>query len=96
MFQLVKLQICIMLYKAFSNKLPHNMQSYFTKGFSEMNMEPVKKNSFKKIYTPATKRQYCLYNIGAKVWNNLNDNIKSCDSLNSFKRALKLHIINSN
>ena len=33
-FQLVKLQICIVMYKAFSNKLPHNIQSYFNKSFS--------------------------------------------------------------
>ena len=34
LFQLVKSQTCIMMYKAFSIKLPHNIQSYFTKSFS--------------------------------------------------------------
>ena len=34
MFQLVTLQTCVMMYKAFSNILPHNIQSYFTKRFS--------------------------------------------------------------
>ena len=30
------------------------------------------------------------------MWNNLDENIKSCDDINSFMRALRDHIINSN
>ena len=37
-----------------------------------------KKNGFKQKYTRTTKRQYCLSNIGVKVWNCLNENIISC------------------
>ena len=95
-FQLVKLQTCIMMYKAFSNKLPQNIQSYFTKSFSGNEYRTRQKNCFKQKYTRTTKRQYCLSNIGVKVWNSLNENIKSCDNLNSFKKLLKDHIINSN
>ena len=79
-FQLVKLQTCIMMYKAFSNKLPENIQSYFTKSFSGNEYRTRQKNCLKKKYTQTTKRQYCLSNIGAKVWNSLNENIKSCDN----------------
>ena len=94
-FQLVKLQTCIMMYKAFSKKLPHNIQSYFAKSFSGNEYRTRQANCLKKIYARTTKRQYCLSNIGVKVSDNLNENIKSCDNLNSFKRALKDHIINS-
>ena len=95
-FQLVKLQTCIMMYKAFSNKLPQNIKSYFTKSFSGNEYRNRQKNCFKQKYTRTTKRQYCISNIGVKVWNSLNENIKSCDNLNSFKKLLKDHIINSN
>ena len=85
-----------MMYKALSNKLPNNIQSYFTKIFSGNEYRTRQKNCFKQKYTQTTKRQHCLSNIGVIVWNNLSENIKSYDNLNSFKRALKDHIINSN
>ena len=37
-FHLVNLQSCVMMYKVFSNKLPHQIQS----AFLEMNIEPDK------------------------------------------------------
>ena len=70
-FQLVKLQTCNMMHKAFSNKLPHNIQSYFTNSFSGNEYRTRPKNCFKQKYTRTTKRQYCLSNIGVRVWNNL-------------------------
>ena len=63
------------MYKAFSNKLPHNIQSYFTKSFSGNEYRTRQKNCFKQKYTRTTKRQYCLSYIGVEVWNNLNENI---------------------
>ena len=33
----------MMMHRAFSNKLPHNIQSCFTKRFSEMNIEQDKR-----------------------------------------------------
>ena len=65
------------------------------KAFKEMNVEPDKKIVF-FLYTRETKRQYCLSNIGVKVWNSLNENMKYCDNLNSFNRSLMDHIINLN
>ena len=84
------------MYRAFSNKLPHNMQSYFTKSFSGNEYRTRQKNCFKQKYARITTRKYCLPNIGVKVRNNVDENIKSYNKLNSLKRTLKDHIINSN
>ena len=80
--------------KAFSSKLPHNIQSYFTQSFSGNEYRTRQNNCFKQKYTQTTKRQYYLSNIGVNVWNNINENIKSCDNLSSFMRSLKDRIIN--
>ena len=74
MFQLVKSQTCIMMYKAFSNKLPQNIQSYLTNSFSGNEYRTRQNKCVKQKYTRRTKRQYCLSNIGINVWNNLNEN----------------------
>ena len=93
-FQQVKLQTCMIVYKAFSNKLPLNIQSYSAINLSGNEYRTRQENILRQKYTQATKRLYCLSNIGVNVWNNLNENRKSCDNLSSFMRVLKDHIMN--
>ena len=59
-FQLVKLQTCIVMDKAISNKLTHKIQSYFTKRISGDEYRTRQKNCFKQKYTRTTKR----HNLG--------------------------------
>ena len=60
-----------------------------------MNIEPDKKIVSNKNILKQLKDNIVFLILGL-VGNNLNENIKSCDNLNSFKIALKDHIINSN
>ena len=65
-FQLVKLQTCIMMYKAFRNKLPQNIQSYFTKSFSGNEYRTRQKNCFKKNILEQLKVSIAYLILGLK------------------------------
>ena len=61
MFQLVKLQTCMMTYEALGNKLPHNIQSYFTKSFSGNEYRTRQKKCLRQKYTNINQIPTTIY-----------------------------------
>ena len=54
------------------------------------------RNSYQKLTQPfrkTTQGQNSLSYIGPSVWNKLPENIKSCNSVNTFKHNVKKHLM---
>ena len=86
---LIDFNTCIIMYKASNNMLPVNVQgqfkknkevhSYGTRNQEKLHVKPVK----------STLKHKSVNNKGVKLWNNLDEHIRSAVSINLFKKRLK-------
>ena len=76
------------MYKAWNVKLPNNVQSLFK--LNNENKYPTRKClDFKVRYSKSILKTNCISNLGVKLWNILNDEIKSSKTVTCFKKLLK-------
>ena len=75
------------MFNLFHGILSIQLQMRFTKYSSVHSTSP--KKSFVKVQEHTNLKAMCLSMYGVKLWNTLPDEIKSCTSVNLFKKCLK-------
>ena len=90
---LVYLKTAVIMYKAFNNLLPRNVQTIFVKVKSVHSYCTRQQHNLHVQQANTTLRKNSISYLGVQIWNSLNDSIKCKKSVVSFKKALKLHII---
>ena len=74
----------IIMYKAYNDILPYNLQIYFEKSNFRRQIHCFKQNCVR-----TTKKQHCISYCGVKFRNSLDDNLKMCNTVYLFKKSLK-------
>ena len=92
---LIKLQTCILMYKANNGSLPSHIQLNFVKNKEVHKYNTRQKNDFfcPQVYTKLRKMSVNRY--GIDVWNDLPTYIKDCKSISKFKKGIKLLLLNN-
>ena len=75
--------------------LPHNIQHCFTL-VAESGQSRTRQNyKFKVKYVRTNIKSMCISIVGVKLWNILSLKLKTCCSINSFKKCMKENYINN-
>ena len=85
-YDLVELRTILMIYNAYHNKLPTNVQKYFSFGMDVHSYNTRQAHNFSVIYRRTTIKSMCLTCVGVKLWNSMNKDMKECKSYCKFKR----------
>ena len=96
LFDLIKFQLSIFMYKFYNNQLPLVFDSYF---LSSKKVHPYNTRlSSRYAYAiPTVRTNYGIFNIkfvGAKVWNSLDQELKTL-SIKTFKARLKEKLVSN-
>ena len=87
---MVNFNSMVFMYKVYNSLLPANILLYFQKVNASHNHNICKKNcNFKIRYSRTTKKSDCISVKGPKIWNDLCDDIKLCNSIYQFKKNYK-------
>ena len=87
---MVNFNSMVFMYKVYNSLLPANILLYFQKVNASHNHNIHKKNcNFKIRYSRTTKKSDCISVKGPKIWNDLCDDIKLCNSIYQFKKNYK-------
>ena len=85
---MVEAKIKVLMYKAWKLHLPDSLQSlFFTKSSDKYYTR--KRNNFKVKYCNSKIKSNCLSIIGVRLWNEMEDSMKNCNSLIKFKKMVK-------
>lgn len=79
------------MYKARHNLLPMNIQQMFSDKQDKYNLRG--KMNYKKQSVRTTMKQMFITRCGVDLWNNLDQEIKGCNSLELFKSRYKQKIL---
>ena len=80
------------MFKAYHNLLPENLQNNFVLSVNDR-YDTKRKNNFKQNYVRTRKKQLCISTAGIKLWNSLDDRLKNCKTMYSFKSMYKQHLL---
>ena len=92
---IVHTKTCMVMYKAYNNQLPNNIQSIFTKVNTIHRYSTRQQGNLHVQSAKTTLKQKCISHIGIKTWNNLDDKIKSSRNINSFQKKIKNNLLNA-
>ena len=82
----VKLKTAIIMFKAFHNLLPVNVQQLFS--IYESAYTTRQNCHFKHYYSRTTLKGMCISITGVKLWNSLDNSLKNCRNVHLFKKIL--------
>ena len=82
LFDLIKLKTPVVMFKAYNNMLPVNLQKLFVR------VEPIRRTRNVNMFERRFVRM-SLSNCGVKLWNGLEINLKSCRNVQEFKKCFK-------
>ena len=86
---LVKFKTATIMYKAKNKFLPANIQHLFdTKEHLNYNLRG--KNKFSTKYARTKTKTMCVSVVGVKIWNNIDNNIAEAESLQKFKKCIRV------
>ena len=91
-YDLVKLKILNIMFKAYNRTLPINIQNIFSIDVDKY-YNTRKMQNFKVHFIRTSKRAMCVSTAGVKLWNDLKYEIKSKNSFLLFQKYLKLHFM---
>ena len=84
LFDLIKLKTAVVMFKAYNNMLPVNLQKLFVR------VEPIRRtrhiNMFERRYIRTELKSMSLSNCGVKLWNGLESEHKSCRIMYRYSR----------
>ena len=89
-----ELRSAIFLFKAKCQTLPKKLLLIFSFNTVDKNYNLRNKQDYQHKYVRTKQKQMCLSIYGSKLWNNLQDDIKQCKNINSFKTKYKKCLIN--
>ena len=84
-YQIIKLQTGIFMYKAFDMKLPHNLQDHFLFERTDYKVVTRQSGSFRQTYVHATRKQHCVSVTGIKLCNCIEYYIKNSNTDQVFR-----------
>ena len=84
---LLEYAMAILMFKAFHNLLPINIQFFFQIHINIRSSR--RKNMFSIKYSCTNLRRQCASNAGIRLWNALPDDITNISSIHLFKRHIK-------
>ena len=85
---IVKFKLQLLMFKAWNDKLPVNIQSLFK--VNKENKYPSRKCfDFKVNYCKSKIKSNCISILGVKLWNMLDDKLKISNTVLSFEKRLK-------
>ena len=76
-YQIIKLQTGIFMYKAFHMKLPYNLQAHFVVAKNNYEIKARQSSSFRQIYVRIAKKQHCVSVIGINYGTTLKNSLDS-------------------
>ena len=89
---MVNFNSMVFMYKVYNSLLPANILLYFQKVNASHNHNIRKKNgNFKIRFSRTTKKSDCISVKGPKIWNDLCDDIKLCNSIINSRKIIKLY-----
>ena len=80
----VKLKTAIIMFKAFHNVLPVNVQQFFS--IYESAYTTRQNCNFKHLYSRTTLKGMCISITGVKLWNSLDNSLTNCRNVHIFKK----------
>ena len=89
---LVEYKCGILMFKAYYNKLPTNLQKMFNLGNQTSNYKTRQQNKFLVKFKRTNIMAHCTSSIGVKVWNRLPNFVTEAKSLYMFKKTYKSYI----
>ena len=92
---IVKYKSVLVMFKAYTNTLPYNLQSYFSKNNVDENYSLRSVDKFKIKYTRTSLKANCVTVRGPKLWNDLPKSVTSIQNPIRFKKALKFELLKS-
>ena len=91
---LVEFKILILMFKAWNVNLPKSLQCLFqSKTDNVYNTRRL--YNFKVSFSKSKIKYNCLSSIGVRLWNKLDEKMKTSGSLIKFKKMLKLTYVNN-
>ena len=91
---LVELRSAIFLFKASCQSLSKKLQLIFNFNTVNKIYNLRNKQDYQHKYVRTKQKQMCLSIYGTKLWNNIQDDIKQCNNIHSFKYKYKKYLIN--
>ena len=92
-YDLIDLNTAIVMYKAFKNVLPTNLQKYFILTGNVHSYNTRQCNHFHTHSRKTTLKSMCLSNRGVTLWNSLSSNVKLSRSCFMFEKILKFDLL---
>ena len=84
-YDLVKLKICEVMYRAFNKTLPVNLNDIFTVCQPNCLFNMRKQTDFVHKYTRTNLKAMSVSVVGAKLWNELDSNLRNTKTILLFK-----------
>ena len=90
---LVEFNSCMVMYKASNNLLPVNVQGQFIKNKEVHNYRTRNREKLHVQNVRSSLKHISVNNKGVRLWNKLDEKLRSTVSINLFKKRLKLQFI---
>ena len=88
---MVKLKTAEIMYKAYNNSLPNNIQKLFVL-YDSMYLTR-QKFVFKQKYACTNLKTMCISNNGVKLWNSVDSSLIHCKSVHLFKKNYTVQVL---
>ena len=92
---LVEYKCGIIMFNAYSGKLPRNLQNMFNVVSQASSYGTRQRNKFSRKFCRTNIKAHCITSVEVKVWNNLPVSITELNLLYIFKKAYKKYIISN-
>ena len=90
---LIELRSAIFLFKASCQTLSKKLQLIFNFNTVDKKYTLRNQQDYQHKYVRTKQKQMCLSIYGTKLWNNLDEDIKQCKNIHSFKTKYKKYLI---
>lgn len=92
LYDLIKLNISIVMFKANNKLLPDNLQFFFNAKYTTPYVTR-QRNKLKHVYARTTLKAKCISVYGIKLWNCLDEHIKRSLTVRNLKKQYKNYLI---
>ena len=94
-FDINKLQIALLMHRHINNNLPKSFNNFFTQNKDVHKYNTRNRDNFVATKPSSELIKYSIKYSGPKIWNSLDSNLKSSNSLNLLKTSYKKYLISN-